>query len=42
MDGTTTNIVVGNSLRNLWLHDGRVNNGAGVILMQVQQKIQLQ
>ena len=29
MDGTTTNIVVGNSLRNLWLHDGRVNNGAG-------------
>ena len=30
MDGTTTNIVVGNSLRNLWLHNGRVNPGAGV------------
>ena len=30
MDGTTTNIVIGDSLRNLWLHDGRVNPGAGV------------
>ena len=29
MDGSTTNIVVGDSLRNVWLHDGRVNNGAG-------------
>ena len=30
MDGTTTNIIIGDSLRNLWLHDGRVNPGAGV------------
>ena len=30
MDGTTTNIVIGDSLRNIWLHDGRVNPGAGV------------
>ena len=30
MDGATTNIVIGDSLRNLWLHDGRVNPGAGV------------
>ena len=30
MDGTTTNIVIGDSVRNLWLHDGRVNPGAGV------------
>ena len=30
MDGATTNIVIGASLRNLWLHDGRVNPGAGV------------
>ena len=30
MDGTTTNIIIGDSLRNLWLHDGRVNTGAGV------------
>ena len=30
MDGTTTNIIIGDSLRNLWLHDGRVNSGAGV------------
>ena len=30
MDGTNTNIIIGDSLRNLWLHDGRVNPGAGV------------
>ena len=30
MDGTTTNIVIGDSVRNVWLHDGRVNPGAGV------------
>ena len=30
MDGSTTNTVVGDSLRNVWLHDGRVNPGAGV------------
>ena len=30
MDGTTTNIVIGASVRNIWLHDGRVNPGAGV------------
>ena len=30
MDGTDTNIVIGDSLRNVWLHDGRVNPGAGV------------
>ena len=27
MDGTTVNTVIGASLRNLWLHDGRVNSG---------------
>ena len=30
MDGSTTNIIVGASVRNVWLHDGRVNPGAGV------------
>ena len=30
MDGTNTNIIIGDSLRNLWLHNGRVNPGAGV------------
>ena len=30
MNGINTNTVIGNSLRNLWLHDGRVNPGAGV------------
>ena len=30
MDGTNTNIIIGASLRNVWLHDGRVNSGAGV------------
>ena len=30
MDGSTTNTIIGDSLRNVWLHDGRVNPGAGV------------
>ena len=30
MDGTNTNTIIGASLRNVWLHDGRVNSGAGV------------
>ena len=29
MDGSTTNIVIGDSLRNVWLHDGEIKNGAG-------------
>ena len=27
MDGTNINTVIGASVRNLWLHDGRVNSG---------------
>ena len=30
MDGSTTNTVVGHSVRNVWLHEGRIINGAGV------------
>ena len=30
MDGTDRNTIVGDSVRNVWLHDGRVNPGAGV------------